>query len=507
MAYSVYGMPRREQYQEAAHKIATYLAERQRPDGSFPGPDHYGIAMSLWLWSSFGTEFARPLDRAWSRLQHHPPDTHGEFNAYALLHCQEAMGWGHLAPLLRRLRLDGRHSANWMLLRAVCRLHRGRFYAPVRARLGARAAVAFHRKYGLIEDRPGVRSFGYHAFCGALLADLYDLSGWSWAGRNATAAAAFLAPFVLPNGDALYVGRGQQQIFGYGALLYLLEMAAGITGDYTYAETAERTFARMGRRWRTDGSFPLVLREGAEPEPWHPDASRPGWYSYNCYADYVPFLGCMLLKAAQAQAEQLARPVTALDNKHFRRVEQPRYHAVMSAPDGPATNDLCFPYVCVDEVSLFPCYGREGETPPEEIPLPYGRRADGVFLGFRDQLKYRLIGDGMAGTGPWARHTRRFEFAQDGFTCTDEITFTKPVAWASFTSANFLFRTLRQTGPGRFETWHRHAKAVILAQPDCCIIPRAAVTASGRLVALRQELLAFTAQTGQQVSFRLKVEF
>ena len=87
-------MPRREEYQGAARAIAVYLAERQRPEGGFPGPDNYGVAYALWLWSSFGVEFARQIDRAWQRLKDNLPQSHGEFNIYALLHCRERLGDG-----------------------------------------------------------------------------------------------------------------------------------------------------------------------------------------------------------------------------------------------------------------------------------------------------------------------------------------------------------------------------------------------------------------------------
>lgn len=513
-------MPRREEYRETARLIAAYLAERQRPDGTFPGPDHYGVASALWLWSRFGVDFARQMDRAWTRLKSHLPSTHGEFNVYALLHCQETLGPDHVAPVLRKLRLNGRSSANWMLLRAVCRTQEGPYHSPCLSHFGARAALALHRRCGLIEDRPGVRSLSYHAFCGALLADLYQLTGSKWAARAVAEAAAFIVPFALPNGDALYLGRGQQQIFGYGALLYLLETAAELTGESEYANAADRVFGRLCRRWRPDGSFPLVLREGAEQEPWRPDASRPGWYSYNCYADYLPFLGCMLLKAAGTKATPCVKASSVPTHPAIRMIHKPRYTAVLSAPRGPATNDLCFPYICVDEVSLFPCYGREGAVPGDELPLPYTVRGDGSRVSFRDSLRYWFTDDGLEGANRSVRHTRRFEFGDDGITCTDDITFARATSFATLVPANFLFRTLRQLAPGEYETWHRHAKAKITVSDatlsasgglrstsECHIIPDAATTASGRLVALRREVTPFAAQRGERVTFRLRIDF
>jgi hypothetical protein len=151
----------------------------------------------------------------------------------------------------------------------------------------------------LIYDRPGALSDTYHAFCGALLVDLWRNLGVPWARAAAIRAARAVQPHILPDGDALHVGRGKGQIFGYGALLYLLEAAAQITGDDTLRADADRVFAFLLRFRRGDGSFPLVLDADEPPDPWRPDASRPGWYDYNRYADYAPFLGVYLMKAGE----------------------------------------------------------------------------------------------------------------------------------------------------------------------------------------------------------------
>ncbi len=501
-------MQRRERYGAAAREIARYLAERQRRDGTFPGPDNYGVAFSLWLWSHFGVEFARQLDRAWQRLKADPPKTHGEFNIYALLHCRERLGRGPVDALLRRLRFGRRHSANWVLLRSVCRERQERFLSRVRSRAEARAALLRYARRGLICDRPQVRSFAYHAFCGALLADLWRESAAAWTGRAAVAAARFLAPFVLPNGDALYVGRGQEQIFGYGALLYLLAAGAQLTGDRSFEELAEKVFQRLSRFQRRDGSLPLVLREGEEPEPWQPDASRPGWYSYNHYGDYLPFLGCMLLKAADAELARVEGAEPVAQDSHFLRHEGSRYAAVVAMPGGAPTNDLPFPYVCVDGESIFPCYGAEGdEIDPEAVPLPYGRLSGGRAYSFRERLRYRIRGGELIGKSRSAQHVRRFQFRGDGFDCADSILFRRPCQFKGFIPANFLFRTLRPLNRSTFETWHRDAKARVSIEPPASIHPEAAVSASGVLVALRQSLDGFTARAGDRISVQVRVRF
>jgi hypothetical protein len=400
-----------------------------------------------------------------------------------------------------------------------------------RASLEARAALARYARRGLIADRPGVRSFAYHAFCGALLVDLWRNLGAPWAGRAAVEAARFLAPFVLSNGDTLYVGRGQEQIFGYGALLYLFEAAQDMTGEGEFGELAGRVFARVMRFQRRDGSFPLVLREGEEPDPWVPDATRPGWYGYNRYADYLPFLGGMMLKAGKTAGvgtPALQRPQApgcaagvgtpalqmagfgdpTLQRADFVIVRKARYTAVLARPGGAPTNDLAFPYVCVDGESLFPCYGREGERlDPGELPLPYGVVAGGRSYGLRDRLRYRLDESGLVGESRLVRHTRRFEFRDDGFDCCDEIAFKQSCAFASFVPANFLFRALRVRPDGGWETWHGDARARVDMDPAGDIVPKAAVTASGPLVALRSEMRSFRARRGERVRTTMRVRF
>jgi len=510
-------------YEEVAHGIARYLAARQGPEGAFPGPDHYGVAFALWLWSWFPGEFGEQTERAWARLQQEPPQSHGEFSAYALLGGRERLGSGPVEAALRRIRFGRRHSANWTLLRAVCGAFppEGRRQGPpvgrtpgasalrmAAARLGAGVALAGHRRGGFIHDRPGVRSVAYHAFCGALLADIWRQRQARWAGEAAAQAAGAVLPLVLPNGDALYVGRGQEQIFGYGALIYLLEAAGRLTGDEQYAAAAQRVFGYLLRFRRADGSFPLVLLEGEPPELWEPEASRPGWYSYNRYADYLPFLGCFLMKAARAEAPPLAGVPRTGVHRAFRVVTRDRYTAVLSAPGGATTNDLAFPYLCVDGESLFPCYGAEGEeVRPEAMPLPHGRLATGERYGFRERLSYRLMGEELIGTSPLVRHERHFEFAENGFTCRDEITFRQGCAFTSFVPANFLFRSLRAMGEGEFETGHGEARARLRLLPDGRVHPNAAATASGMLSALRHSRGEMRVGAGDRMGTELRVWF
>jgi hypothetical protein len=496
-----------ERYESVARQIARYLALRQQPDGGFPGPDSYGVAMALWLWSDLGDEFARNAELAKRRLASHHPEGHGEFNAYALLQCRGSAGAEFADGMLRRIRFGRRHSANWMLLRAVCRSHSDRRFPVARAGLEARAALARFMRLGFIADRRGVRSFGYHCFCGALLADLWRRRGYRWAASAAVQAAEFISRFILPNGDALYVGRGQEQIFGYGALLYLLEAAGEMTGSAGFRDDADRVFGHLRSFQRDDGSFPLVLREGEDPEPWR-DGPRPGWYSYNRYGDYLPFLACMLLRAARPQMPRCGAVPWPPPHPDFRVHRAGKYVAVLSRPSGATTNDLAFPYVCVDGVSLLPCYGTEGSAaPPEATPLPFGVLADGSRYAFRDRLHYRLMDRGMIGESALVRHSRAFDLQVDGFVCRDEITFRQTRSFAEFSAANFLFRDLRPGGDGSYETQYQGARAEVRVDRPATILPDACASASGRLTGLQCRLGRFHTAAGEPIAVVTRVRF
>jgi len=510
-------MERTGRYRQLAVTIASYLAARQQPDGSLPGPDHYGLAFCVWLWSRLHADaqavppalrdsFASAAERSWRRLADRPPRTHGEFNAYALLSCRRELGPEPTRAVLRHIRYGRRHSANWMLLRAVCRARQSSGLRRLAGGVEAASALLRCARRGFIADRPGVRSFAYHAFCGALLADLWGQTRWRWAGEAAVRAAQFISPFVLPNGDTLYVGRGQQQVFGYAALLYLLEAAALLTGRDDFRSQADLVLARLLGFQRPDGSLPLVLRPEEPPEPWSP-ADLPGWYSYNRYADYLPFLGCFLLKAAEPEVPPLGDVAPLAPHPDFRVHRLQRYVAVLSRPGGASTNDLAFPYVCLDGVSIFPCYGAEGNPAPEAAPLPYGVLQDGRPYPFRDRLSYRLTESRLSGASGLAVHVRRFDFGPRGFLCRDEIEFRRACSFSRFVVANFLLGNINPRPDGWFETRADGASALLRLSLPAEIRPRAAVSASGPLVALRHEREALRARPGDTLAVELEVRF
>jgi hypothetical protein len=216
----------------------------------------------------------------------------------------------------------------------------------------------------------------------------------------------------------------------------------------------------------------------------------------------------MLLKAAEIELDVVGAREPGPQHPAFLMHEESRYGAVVAVPGGTPTNDLPFPYVCLDGESIFPCYGTEGdEAAPEDVPLPYGVLEGGQVYSPRDELRYRIEGHELIGESRLLRHVRTFRFREDGFDCVDTMLFRRHCAFESFVPANFLFRTLRPSEGHTFETWHRGAKAQLRLQPAGSIHPEAAVSASGVLVALRHTLAEFRPRAGETVSAQLHVRF
>ena len=196
-------------------------------------------------------------------------------------------------------RAKGTRMFNWFLLRQVNRdwFSCSSEWTLVKLRL---ARWIYTKPDGLILDEFRTRSLQYHAFCLYLLCDLVEQH------PNARFLAEWLVQGVryslqhaLSNGVSLWIGRGQEQIFGYGALAYACEFVHArleALPDNKLDAIQRRILAFQ----REDGSFPLVLREQDAEAPWPMrEPLPPGWYGYNVLGDYLPFLGHALYAAGQ----------------------------------------------------------------------------------------------------------------------------------------------------------------------------------------------------------------
>ena len=293
---------RLEQYRDAARRLHDHLEGRLEPRQGYPDSPSWGYAFSALLSSAIHpgriTDFTR---RALALLERQETDRDfpWEFVVYAVQQTKRLLPTDTALPWDLR-RSKGTRMFNWFLLR---QLNRGWFGChPLWTRTKLQIAKSLYTTdEGMILDEFRTRSLQYHAFSLFLLCELAEqhpdagfLRDWLEAG------ARFSSRHILADGSALWIGRGQEQIFGYGALIYALGYVHNRISPLGEPKVLERLQARLLPFQRSDGSFPLVLRR-REPEP--PDTccsdNPPGWYGYNCLYDYQPFLGYLLWRTWQ----------------------------------------------------------------------------------------------------------------------------------------------------------------------------------------------------------------
>ncbi|MBI3774544.1 MAG: hypothetical protein HY273_03165 [Gammaproteobacteria bacterium] len=360
--------------------VADYLADRE----DFGMRTFYGESFALALLAKTGRHDAAleaKLLNAFHRKDRRDPQYHWEFNHYGMLEAGQ---------LTEPLTFKHTPCTNWTLLRSNVRIAAGIDVDTARVEALAKLRRR-QRPSGLILDDPGVRSFQNHCFS--------HEDVWLRAFKR---AVDFIRRFILPNGDALYIGRGQQQSFGYASLIYILSAYVALTGDRGALGDATRVAEFLTQSTCADGSLPLVVGASKEPLP-HSDTPQcdlrySGWYAYNNYFDYLPFAGVFLKKAADILSRvPNAAPIFNVQQSYrdadFLKIVCGNTIAVVSRPGGYWTNDLPTPYVYSGGRARMPCYGGEqfGNSiySLSGLPLPMlgntsmRRRAISFFVGDR----------------------------------------------------------------------------------------------------------------------------
>lgn len=415
----------------AARQIAHWLAQQVNDDG-FPERSFYGETFALWLWQFFPGEFEKVAEKlrpvARQQLNRQDIAAHPEFNAYALLRLCQQSGTPIQTWMPHLPRLNNTPNSNWLLLGTLVRLlwaqQTGASFPLWQLRWHTRLLLSMQQQAdGLIRDdrlisrrlpipfgygrtapfrlqkMPHLRklSLQYHCFSLLLLWEIWQLTGWRFVQTAVQRGHQAISRFILDNGDTLYIGRGQQQIFGYGSLLNLLANLAA-SGNKTAADQLATVWSFVGRFQQQDGRFPLVLAGGdngyaTKTEP------RAGWYSYNNLFDYLPFLGVQLAQAAQTYPQQLVYQTQKQDTAVFSTrqlalVRQPEWQMALAAPGGALSQDQPMPYLCLQQHTILPCFGgEEGSEQPYQLtmlPLPYLQLGNGRYLFLRQAMTWQF---------------------------------------------------------------------------------------------------------------------
>ena len=296
------------------------------------------------------------------------PQFHWEFNQYALRNYLKTSTEDRIKQHLAQARYKGTPCANWSLLRFNTQLLAGE-NATIILQDTHRVLKTSQVPSGLILDEPHVRSFQYHCFSLAMLAEIYEQTGDMACYRSFIKGVNFILPFILRDGNTLYVGRGQEQSFGYSSLIYCLATAYSWTSCATYLDKLEQVASYLKSFQKSDGSLPLVLNRVEAIDAQRPldlmSPSYAGWYGYNNYFDYLPFTGFFLGKsinqlATTPQCLTKESPVyNAYQNGDYVVVKQENYDAVLAKPGGAWSNDLAMPYIRYKGKPITPCYGGE----------------------------------------------------------------------------------------------------------------------------------------------------
>lgn len=296
---------RKEKYLNSGMNLIKHLDGMLNPDEGYPDEPSWGYAFTLLATLVSNNGFNNDLVEKslfWLKQQDtHNPNYSWEFVIFALQKAKHESKELIVFPD-NGYREKGTRMFNWFLLRNVNKKLCGVFGVVDAMKLRL-SSYLYQDKEGLILDEFKTRSLQYHAFCLFVLAELLDIMpDKKWIKRWFLRGIEFSIDQILPDGTALYLGRGQEQIFGYGSLLYALEYC-----HHKVKPLDENILSLVSQKvlsfQRPDGSYPLVLCH-REPEPAFISfkLDKPaGWYGYNTLYDYQPFLAYCLLKAARLQ--------------------------------------------------------------------------------------------------------------------------------------------------------------------------------------------------------------
>lgn len=445
--------------ENASQAIALYIHDCLLNDHPFKWRSYYAESFSLNLLSMSGLLEKKCKEKLlirYERMDKTDPEFHWEFNNYALLCYVRTTNDLSVGKYLTPLHFKNTPCTNWTLLRSNARLLAGA--ETDRAIKEAKRKIrGYQLRSGLILDDPGVRSFQYHCFSLAMIAEIYGETGDTYFLDSFVRGLNFIRQFVLSNGDTLYVGRGQEQSFGYAALIYALSLGMKYLEDKSINADLRVVSEFVLSFQRKDGSFPLVMNDAA-PKTVHEEISRnrnlPGWYPYNNYYDYLAFMGYFLAKSLVVLASvplqsSIRKNVMLYQDSDFKKMSTFTYEAVVARAGGYWTNDLAMPYLVSRNHSLMPCYGGEQFAESiygvEGLPMPFNYYFN-ISMRTKRLFVSLLFGKKMVAVSMFGIMIRSFEFDENGITITTRI-------WSYLKMCHtYLFKhSISQIGDKRLE--------------------------------------------------------
>lgn len=370
---------------EISKQISFFIKEWLIDKNNFESRTFYGSTFSLALLERTGylqPDIKEKLLNAYKEYDKKDSQFHWEFNNYALLQYHIFSGDKDILELIYPLKFKNTPCTNWTLLRS-----NSRFIADQDSSLALKEAKGKIKRYqlksGLILDDRNVKSFQYHCFSMAMIAEMFEKTGDKDFYISFISGVDFIRKFILSSGDTIYIGRGQRQSFGYGALIYILALAYKYTKDSTIIGDLNKIVTYLKKFQLNDGSFPLVMngiKQGIPKVVDIKDTIYAGWYPYNNYFDYLPFMGFFISKAHEVlkdfniEKSEYSQSLDYCDNNYIKKVTS-NYEAVVARTGGYWTNDMPIPYIVSKDKNITPTYGGEQFQKSiynmKGLPLPY----------------------------------------------------------------------------------------------------------------------------------------
>lgn len=484
-----------EKYDVIANKLLQFLAKKQNNDGTFPGETYYGETFAILAWSFDYNKYKKNIDKAIIAYGKKKRDSnfHWEFNNYALLEYHSMYGDKSILKYITKLKFKYLKSTNWTLLRATCKILNNSDIKKAISEIDY--ALSFQDDSGLIWDHKKSKSIQYHIFSAALLGEISEKTKDKNIKNHFLEAARFVHKLILKNGDSVYIGRGQEQLFGYGALLYVLEMAEKYIQNGIFRSDGIRVINFISNYARKNGSFPLVLRKEEKGFPKKINVNNIrylGWYPYNNYFDYLPFFAYYLFKTrsilTSATKKVNIKSRLNLNNDEFIIFKNINYEAIISRPFGQMSNDMPVPYICYKNFSFMPCYGgptqyklyfiknffiklglidKAKDTKikfysKEALALPYWKEKNKISY-LRD-CPSRITKNFLIFSAPFLRFERNFNFLDKSIKINDKIIITKNTNLGWIYLINYFFLRVKKLTNNKLTLLNENDKIIAEVQ-------------------------------------------
>lgn len=177
----------------------------------------------------------------------------------------------------------GTRVLNWRLLAIFSKLFYGNKIEKFIQIIWLRILLFTHVKAnGLIQDRILTSSSQYHIFSCFLLCRIREHYGYQFLDPVIEKAFEYIVSNKIGENFYLWQGRGQQQIFGYAALLYVADYVGGADGEKCLTDILNV----ICEKYEVLSKLPLVIANDQEIL----EADQVGWYGYNNYIDYKSIL-------------------------------------------------------------------------------------------------------------------------------------------------------------------------------------------------------------------------